>query len=88
MCVVDVADEEDVTELAGGRGQGGGAMEEARHPSSGASREIRELLARGRQTGPRTPHALPTSFFLILLFLLSVDPPLLSPLLPSPPSGP
>lgn len=55
MCMVDVADEEDVTALAGGRGQGGGAVEEVRRRSSGPSREIRQLLALGRQA--RAPYS-------------------------------
>lgn len=81
MCVVDVvdvADEEDVRELAGGRGQGGGAVEEVGRQAGGASREIRGL---------RAPlHALPTPLLLSLLFLLHVHP--LSLPLPSPPLSP
>lgn len=83
MCVVDVvdvADEEDVRELAGGRGQGGGAVEEVGRQAGGASREIRGL---------RAPlHALPTPLLLSLLFLLHVHPPLPSSPFPSSLSGP
>lgn len=76
--VVDVADEEDVRELAGGRGQGGGAVEEVGRQAGGASREIRGL--------PRPCTPCPRRSFSVSFSCCTST--LLPPPLPSPPHSP